>query len=70
MAKPSGNSNHNSHKNFKPQILGWPHWELHARDCHRQARRETRVKLRRDDPEDFVDPQPRRRNANWEGFMD
>ena len=71
MPKPSGNSYSGSnHKNFKPQILGWPHWEQHSRDCNRQCRRETRMRLRTDDPGEFVDPQPLRRNSNWEGFMD
>src|ERR1035437_5369811 len=66
MAKPSGNRYGSNHKNFKPQILGCPHGERHARDCHRQARRETRVRLRKSDPDEFADSQPRRRNSNWE----
>ena len=55
---------------FKPQTLGWPWDREHPRYCHRQVRRRVREMLRKEDPEEFVDPNPRRINANWEGYMD
>jgi hypothetical protein len=56
-------------QNYKGQTKGWPWWRKHSRYAHRQCRRETRVRLRQGDPDEFLDPLPHRFNAKWEGWM-
>jgi hypothetical protein len=63
VAKPLG------HQAYKGQTKGWKWWDEHSRYSHKQCRRETRVLIRKLDPDDFDDPLPHRRNANWEGWM-